>query len=57
MRLVLLGSRDTIIGEKTMVEGILKKYRGMKKWNMVLSKLLIDIFIFYDKNIENEMME
>ena len=34
MRLVLLGSRDTIIGRK-MVEGILEKYGGMKKWNMV----------------------
>ena len=31
MRLVLLGSRDTIIRKKVMVEGILRKYGGMKK--------------------------
>ena len=31
MRLVLLGNRHTIIGEKIMVERILDKYGGMKK--------------------------
>ena len=35
MRLVLLGSRDTIIGKKQWQKGFLEKYGKMKKWNMV----------------------
>ena len=35
MRLVLLGRRDTIIRNKTMVEGIFEKYVRMKILNMV----------------------
>ena len=40
MRLVLLRSRDTIIGKKVMVEGILEKYGGMKKIEYGMNEIL-----------------